>query len=197
MILSIELAGVALAALLSDNFILVNCMGIGTRVESFRYPLDTFRTGYCLTTVMVLSALVIWPIDRFLLVPFGLQYYRLMVCALLVPGIVGLLKLFVKHCVPELYRRIEGNLSAISTNCAALGSALLITRRSYGLLSALVFTLCGGIGATVALTSFASLQREVDLESCPRCFRGLPIKLITAGLMALSLVGFYGLNLNQ
>ena len=196
MILSVELAGVALAALLSENFILVNCMGIGTHVNSFRNPLDALRTGYCLTAVMLLSILFVWPIDRYLLSPFGLQHFRLLICALLVPGVIWLLKIFVKYCVPELYRRMGEHLAAISTNCAALGATLLVAQRSYGLLAGLTFALCGGIGATVALASFASLQNEVDLERCPRCFRGIPMQLITAGLMALSLVGFYGLNLN-
>jgi len=63
------------------------------------------------------------------------------------------------------------------------------------IVSALVFALCGGVGATLALASFASLQKEVDLERCPKSFRGVPIQLITAGLMAMALVGYYGLYL--
>ncbi len=192
----LELAGVALAALLSENFVLVNCMGLGTRRESLESPVDALRTGYCLTLVMALSALCSWTLDRLLLAPMGWGHFRLLVFALLVPALVAGLRRFIRACLPELSRRMDGNLASVSTNCAALGSALLITQRSYGLGSALTFALFGGLGATVALSSFASLQQEVDLERCPRCFRGLPIKLITAGLMAMSLVGFYGLHLN-
>lgn len=75
----LELAGVALAALLSENFVLVSCMGIGTRTEAFRDPMDAVRTGYCLTAVMVLGALCAWLIDFFLLGRFGWQHYRLLV----------------------------------------------------------------------------------------------------------------------
>lgn len=180
----LELAGVALAALLSENFVLVSCMGIGTRTEAFRDPMDAVRTGYCLTAVMVLGALCAWLIDFFLLGRFGWQHYRLLVLALLIPGLVAGLRKFLKVCIPELSRRIDGQLKSVATNCAALGSALLISQRSYSLPAALIFALCGGIGATVALASFAGLQNEVDLESCPRSFRGIPIQLITAGLMA-------------
>ena len=194
--LAIELAEVALIAMLSENFILVNCLGIGSRTRSFRDPIDALRTGYSLTAVMVLSALISWPIDRLILVQFRLQHFRLLVFALLIPTVVWGLKLFIRVCLPELYRRMGENLTAISSNCAALGSALLIAHRSYGFLPALLFALCGGIGATVALASFASLQQEVDLDHCPKCFRGVPMQLLTAGLMALSLVGFYGMNLN-
>lgn len=190
----IELMGVALAGLLSENFVLVSCMGIGTRTESFRDPIDALRTGYCLTTVMVLSAVLAWLGDFLLFTRFHLEYYRLLFLSLMVTGLVALLRWFLRTCMPELFRRIDGNLTAISSNCAALGAALLVTQRSYGLVSAFLFALFGGIGATVALTSFASLREEVSFESCPRAFRGLPILLLTAGLMAMALMGFYGLH---
>jgi electron transport complex protein RnfA len=192
----IELAGVAVAALLSENLILVSSMGVGTRLKSLQNPRDAMRTGGCLTVVMVLGALCSWVIDRLILSPLGLDAFRLLAFALLIPGLVAGLRRLLRLCVPELSRRVDENLASISTNCAALGSALLISQRSYGLLTALIFALFGGLGAAVALTSFASLQLEVDLERCPRPFRGFPIQLITPGLMALALVGFYGLHLN-
>lgn len=191
----LELAGVALAALLSENLVFVTCMGIGTRRRSFVDPVDALRTGYCLTVVMVLGALLSWLADFLLLERFSWQHFRLLFLSLLIPGLVAGLRAFIRTCLPELSRRMDGNLASISTNCAALGTALLISQRSYSLGSALVFALFGGLGATLALASFASLQQEVDLERCPKCFRGLPIMLLTAGLMAMSLVGFYGLHL--
>ncbi len=193
---ALELAGVAVAALLSENFILVNCMGTGVRRQSLEDPVDALRTGYCLTAVMVLSVLCAWTADHLFLVPMGWGHCRLLLFALLVPGLVWGLRRLIRCFLPELSRRMDGNLASISTNCAALGSVLLVSQRSYGLGSALVFALCGGIGAAVCLAAFASLQLEVDLERCPKCFRGLPIKLITAGLMAMSLIGFYGLHLD-
>jgi len=191
---ALELAGVAIAALLSENFILVNCLGTDVRPQSLRDPVDALRSGYCLTLVMVLGALCSWGIDRLVLSPMGWGHFRLLAFALLVPALVAGLRRFLRTCLPELSRRIDGNLSAVSTNCAALGSALLISQRSYSLGAALVFALCGGVGATVVLASFASLQLEVDLDRCPKCFRGLPIQLITAGLMALAFMGYYGLH---
>jgi electron transport complex protein RnfA len=96
--------------------------------------------------------------------------------------------------IPELYRRNNLHLRGVTTNCAALGCVLLVTQRSYGLGSALLFALFGGLGTTVTLANFAHIMGEADLEQCPKCFRGLPIQLITAGLMAMGLVGFYGLH---
>ena len=193
---TLELVGVALAALLSENMVLVSCMGIGTHRESFQSPREAIRTGSCLTVVMVFGVLLAWLFDYFVLAQFGMEYFRLLAFSLLIPGLVALLRRFLAACVPELSRRMDANLASISTNCAALGSALLVVQRSYSLGSALVFALCGGVGVTLALASFASLQNEVDLDRCPRSFQGVPIQLITAGLMAMALMGYYGLYLD-
>ena len=181
---SLELAAVALTALLSENLVLVSCMGIGTHRESFQDSREAIRTGLCLTLVMVLGALSSWLLNFLVLIRFGLTHFQVLAFALLIPGLVAGVRKFFKACIPELSRRVDENLASISTNCAALGSALLISQRSYGLGSALIFALCGGLGATLALGSFASLQKEVDLNRCPRAFRGVPIQL-----------GYYGLYL--
>ncbi len=194
---ALELTGVALAALLSENLVLVSCMGIGTHRESFQDPREAIRTGLCLTLVMVLGVLGGWLLNFLILLRFGLTHFQVLAFALLIPGLVAGLRSFFRACVPELARRADENLASISTNCAALGSALLVAQRSYSLGSALIFALCGGIGATLALASFASLQKEVDLNRCPRAFRGVPIQLITAGLMAMALVGYYGLYFGE
>lgn len=190
----LELMGVALTALFAENFLLVNCMGIGTRLNAFRDPKDALRTGGCLTVVMVLSTLFAWCIDVGVLTRFGLTYYRAFIFALLVPALIWCLRQFLRLCIPELYSRNNLHLRAVTTNCAALGCVLLVTQRSYGLGAALLFALCGGVGVTVALANLAHLLGEADLEQCPKCFRGVPIRLITAGLMAMGLVGFYGLH---
>ena len=194
---ALELTGVALAALLSENLVLVSCMGIGTHRESFQDPREAIRTGLCLTLVMVLGVLGGWLLNFLVLLRFGLTHFQVLAFALLIPGLVAGLRSFFRACVPELSRRADENLASISTNCAALGSALLVVQRSYSLGSALIFALCGGLGATMALASFASLQKEVDLNRCPRAFRGVPIQLITAGLMAMALVGYYGLYFGE
>lgn len=190
----LQIAGVALAALLSENFILVNCLGIGTRTRAFQDPLDAWRTGASLTAVMTLTALISWLLDQ-LLQHVALGYFQTLAFALTGPVVVASLRCFLKNCVPELSRRMDENLSSITSNCAAMGVALLIVQRGYGLAAAVLFGFFGGVGATIALMCFAGLQRDVSFTSCPKCFQGLPIALVTIGLMALSLMGFYGLHL--
>ena len=144
---------------------------------------------------MTLTALVSWLLNQ-LLQHFALGYFQTLVFALVGPAVVAGLRYFLKNCVPELSRRMDENLASITSNCAAMGAALLIAQRGYGLGAALLFGFFGGAGATVALMCLAGLRREVSLTSCPKSFQGIPIELVTIGLMALSLVGFYGLHLS-
>ena len=192
----LEVMGVALTALLAENFVLVSCMGIGSRTKALEDPKDAMSTGFCLTLVMVVSSVLAWIVDVGILTVYGLTDYRTFICALLVPSVVWLLSKFFKYFIPELYRRAGEHLGAVTTNGAALGCVLLVALRSYGLVESVVFALFGGIGTTVVLANFAHLQGEADLEQCPKCFRGIPIQLVTMGLMAMGLVGFYGLHIH-
>ena len=191
---ALYLMGISLTALLSENFVLVNCLGIGSRTQALKDPNDARKTGLSLTAVMVLTAVVGWVLHQFLH-HYALDYYQTLVFALLGPCMVGCLRWFLKSCVPELSHRLDENLSSITFNCAAMGVALLIAGRGYTLSASFLYALFGGLGATGALISFAGLKQEVSLTSCPKSVQGLPIELITAGLMALALVGFYGLHL--
>ena len=121
----LQVAGVALAALLSENFILVNCLGIGSRTRAFQDPLDAWRTGVSLTAVMTLTALVSWLLNQ-LLQYLALDYFQTLAFALSGPVVVAALRRFLKSCIPELSRRMDENLASITANCAAMGAALLI-----------------------------------------------------------------------
>ncbi len=192
---SVHLMGVALAALLSENFILVNCMGIGTQIQAFREPRQALRTGLSVLSSMVTTVFFTWLADTFFLRHYNLEYLRLMVFTLLSLGSVGLLRLTLHTFLPELSARLDESLAATSSNCAALGAALMSSMRGYLLNQALTFAFCGGLGVILVLVSFAGLREAVGFVDCPKAFRGIPIKLITAALMALSLLGFYGLHI--
>lgn len=192
---SVHLTGVALAALLSENFILVNCMGIGTQTEAFHHPRAARRTGIAVTLCMVVTVFFTWLIDVLVLLRFDIEQFRLLAFTLIAMACVaGLRKLFLVF-LPELSNRLDSSLAAMSTNCAALGAALLVSIRGYELDQALAFALFGGLGTLVVLICLAGLRDAVNFEDCPKAFRGFPILLITLGLMALALVGFYGLHL--
>lgn len=168
---SVQLAGVALAALLSENFILVNCLGIGTRVEAFHSTTAARRTGLSLTLAMVVTVFFTWCADFLVLRHFGWVYLRTLVFSLIALLTVFLLRKAARLW-PELSHRIDADLASVSTNCAVLGAAYLAAQRSYTLSQALTFALCGGLGVLVVLMSYAGLREEISLTSCPRPFRG-------------------------
>ena len=192
---SVHLTGVALAALLSENFLLVNCMGTGTRIQAFRDPREARRTGFSVLLAMVVTVFFTWMADVFVLIHFGWTHLRLMTFTLIALGSVALIRALLKTFLPQLSVRLDESLAALSTNSAALGAALLASIRGYELDQALTFALFGGLGVMVVLVCFAGLRDAVGFDDCPRAFRGIPITLITAGLMALALVGFYGLHI--
>ena len=145
---SVQLAGVALAALLSENFILVNCLGIGTRVEAFHSTTAARRTGLSLTLAMVVTVFFTWCADFLVLRHFGWVYLRTLVFSLIALLTVFLLRKAARLW-PELSHRIDADLASVSTNCAVLGAAYLAAQRSYTLSQALSFALCGGLGVLV------------------------------------------------
>lgn len=191
---SVHLTGVALAALLSENFILVNCMGMGTHTQAFLDPRQARRTGFSVLLAMVITVFFTWMADVCVLLHYGWTYLRLIVFTLISLASVAMLRQVLKTFLPQLSVRLDDSLAALSTNNAALGAALLVSIRGYELDQALTFALFGGLGVLVVLVSFAGLRDAVGFDDCPKAFRGAPITLITAGLMALALVGFYGLH---
>ncbi len=188
-----EIVGLALTALLAENLVLVYCMGIGTGQSAFLDPVEGRRVGVALTLVMVVSGVLSRGVDTFL-INFHLSYLALLAFALLVPTVSAVLGWLMKFFIPELSQRLAEPVRTAFGNAAVLGAVLIASQRGYTIQQTFIFTFFGGVGLTLCLISFAGLREEISLESCPKCFRGLPILLITGGLMALAMVGYYGLN---
>ncbi len=188
-----QMMGIGLSALLAENMVLVHGMGMGTRGEVFTDPTEGRRTGMALTLVMVVAGVLSRYVDD-MLVNVNLEYLRLLAFALLVPAVSAVLGVMLKFFLPELSRRLAEPVRTAFGNAAVLGSILLASARGYTASQMAVFSFFGGVGITVVLVCFAGLREEISLERCPKAFRGLPIMLVTAGLMALAMVGYYGLN---
>ena len=192
---SVHLTGVALAALLSENFVLVNCVGIGAHTATFTSPREARRTGGCVMMVMLLTVLFTWLVDTYIMEHLLCEHFRLLIFTLISLGCVAGLRLFFRLFVPAMSQRVDATLASLSTNGSALAAALMVSSRGYELGQALTFAFFAGLGVLLVLLSFSGLRDSVRYDLCPAPFRGIPIKLITAALMALSLVGFYGLHI--
>jgi len=190
-----SLVGILVAAILSENFILVKFYGICPFMGVSKKIDTALGMGMAVTFVMALASAATWAVYHLMLVPLQLQYMQTVAFILVIASIVQVVEMFLKKAVPALYKALGIFLPLITTNCAVLGVALLNVQKGYDFLQSVFNGACGGIGFTVAIVLFASIRERVDKAESPDCFRGFPLTLIAAGLLALAFMGFSGLKL--
>ena len=186
--------GILIAALLSENFILVKFYGICPFMGVSKKIDTALGMGMAVTFVMALASAACYAINL-LLVAFGLEYMQTVAFILVIAALVQVVEMFLKKFVPALYKALGVFLPLITTNCAVLGVVLVNVQEGYDFLRCVVNGACGGLGFTLAIVLFASMRERVDKATPPECFKGAPISLIAAGLMALAFMGFSGLKI--
>ncbi len=189
-----EIFGILLAALLSENFILVKFYGICPFMGVSKKIDTALGMGMAVTFVMALASAACYAINV-LLVLLKLEYMQTVVFILTIASIVQVVEMFLKKAVPALYKALGVYLPLITTNCAVLGVVLVNVQEGYNFLLSVVNGAAGGLGFTLAIVLFASVRERVDKTDCPKCFKGFPITLISAGLLALAFMGFSGLSM--
>ena len=186
--------GILIAALLSQNFILVKFYGICPFMGVSKKIDTALGMGVAVTFVMALASALCWAVNL-VLVKLNLQYMQTVAFILAIASIVQFVEMFLKKAVPALYKALGVFLPLITTYCAVLGVVLINVQEGYNLLLSTVNGAAGGLGFTLAIVLFASVRERVDKAEPPECFKGFPIALITAGLLALAFMGFSGLSI--
>ena len=186
--------GILIAALLSQNFILVKFYGICPFMGVSKKIDTALGMGMAVTFVMALASALCWLVN-WVLVELNLQYMQTVAFILAIASIVQFVEMFLKKAVPALYKALGVFLPLITTNCAVLGVVLINVQEGYNFLMSVVNGAAGGLGFTLAIVLFASVRERVDKAEPPECFKGYPIALITAGLLALAFMGFSGLSI--
>ena len=189
------LIGILIAAILSENFILVKFYGICPFMGVSKKIDTALGMGMAVTFVMALASAATWAVYHLMLVPLQLQYMQTVALILVIASIVQVVEMFLKKMVPALYKALGVFLPLITTNCAVLGVVLVNVQEGYNLLLSVLNGAAGGVGFTVAIVLFASLRERVNKAECPKCFEGYPLALIAAGLLALAFMGFSGLSI--
>ena len=189
-----DVLGIILSALLTENFILVKFYGICPFMGVSKKIDTALGMGMAVTFVMALAAAACYGVNL-LLLALELSYMQTVVFILVIASIVQVVEMFLKKTVPALYKALGVFLPLITTNCAVLGVVLVNVQKGYGFLHSVVNGAAGGLGFTLAIVLFASVRERVDKAECPECFKGFPIALIAAGLMALAFMGFSGLRI--
>ena len=186
--------GILLSALLTENFILVKFYGICPFMGVSKKIDTALGMGMAVTFVMALASAVCYGVNE-ILVLLNLEYMQTVSFILVIASLVQVVEMFLKKFVPALYKALGVFLPLITTNCAVLGVVLVNVQEGYNFLISTVNGAAGGLGFTLAIVLFASLRERVDKTDCPECFKGFPIALIAAGLLALAFMGFSGLSI--
>ena len=189
-----EIIGILIAAILSQNFILVKFYGICPFMGVSKKIDTALGMGMAVTFVMALASAVCWGINQLLIIK-EVQYMQTVAFILVIAALVQVVEMFLKKYVPALYKALGVFLPLITTNCAVLGVVLVNVQNDYNFLLSTINGAAGGLGFTVAIVLFASVRERVDKSNCPECFKGFPIALIAAGLLALAFMGFSGLKI--
>ena len=199
-----NLVGIALGAILINNFIFSQFLGICPFMGVSKSSETAVGMGLAVTFVMGLASAVCWPINNYILVnkaifPEGtnnLEFMQTIVFILVIASLVQFIEMFLQKAMPSLYTALGVYLPLITTNCAVLGVVLQNVQNTYGFIESVTYGVTGGLGFLLAIYLFSAVREKLALTSeCPKSFEGFPIALVTAGLLALCFGGFSGLSI--
>jgi H+/Na+-translocating ferredoxin:NAD+ oxidoreductase subunit A len=184
---------ILVSAIFVNNFVLARFLGLCPFMGVTKKVDTAVGMGAAVTFVMTVAAIVTWVIQYFILMPFGIEYLQTIAFILVIASLVQLVEMVVQKTSPVLYQSLGIFLPLITTNCAVLGLAVLNIQTGYSFLESILFAIGAAVGFTLAMVLMAGIRERVDLGPVPKCFQGLPIAYITAGLLSLAFMGFAGL----
>ena len=188
-----ELLLIAVGAALVNNVVLSQFMGICPFLGVSKKVETAAGMGGAVIFVIGIASLVTNLIQKFILEKAGMEYLQTIVFILVIAALVQFVEMFLKKAVPSLYQALGVFLPLITTNCAVLGAAITITQKGYGIFTGLIYGLGTAIGFTIAIVLMAGIREKIEHNDIPESFKGTPIVLVTAGLMAIAFFGFSGL----
>ena len=189
-----KLLAITLGAILANNFIFSQFLGICPFLGVSKKVDTAVGMGIAVTFVMGLASAITWLVNTFILVKFNLMYMQTVAFILVIASLVQFIEMFLQKSMPTLYTALGVYLPLITTNCAVLGVALLNIQNNYNFIESVVYGITGGLGFLLAIVLFASIREKLVFADYPKCWDGFPIALVTAGLMALAFMGFSGLQ---
>ena len=188
-----ELIMIAIGAAFVNNVVLSQFMGLCPFLGVSKKIDTAAGMGGAVIFVITISSFVTSVVYRFILVPANITYLQTIVFILVIAALVQLVEMFLKKTIPALYKSLGVYLPLITTNCAVLGVALTNVQNDYGILSSTVAGIATAVGFTVSIVIMAGLREKIEYNDIPEPFKGMPVVLLTAGLMSIAFFGFSGL----
>lgn len=188
-----------IGAVLVNNIILVQFLGICPFLGVSNKVNTALGMGVAVIFVMTLATLVTSTVQKYVLVPLNITFLQTIVFILIIAALVQMVEIILKKTSPSLYKALGIYLPLITTNCAVLGIAILVTQKTiipghaFSILDSTLYATSIAIGFTLAIVLFAGIREQMDLVEIPKGMQGVPIALITAGILALAFMGFANL----
>lgn len=188
-----ELLVILIASSLVNNVVLSQFLGLCPFLGVSKKTETATGMGVAVIFVITLASAVAGAIYQFILRPFHIEYLQTIVFILVIVALVQFVEMFLKKFIPGLYQSLGVYLPLITTNCAVLGVALTNVQKNYGILTGVVNGFATAVGFTISIVILAGIREKMKYNDIPESFRGMPIVLVTAGLMAIAFCGFSGL----
>ena len=190
-----------ITAIFVNNVVLSQFLGICPFLGVSKKVDSALGMGAAVAFVLTLATIVTYLVQKFVLVPFSLEYLQTIAFILVIAALVQMVEIILKKTAPALYQALGVFLPLITTNCCILGVAILVANSNYAtqglepdLLTGVVYAFSTAVGFALALVVFAAIREQLDLMLIPMGMRGMSIALVTAGLLAMAFMGFSGVD---
>lgn len=188
-----DLLVILIASSLVNNVVLSQFLGLCPFLGVSKKTNTATGMGVAVIFVITLASAVAGAIYQFILVPLDITYLQTIVFILVIAALVQFVEMFLKKFIPSLYQSLGVYLPLITTNCAVLGVALTNVQKNYGIGTGIVNGFATAVGFTISIVILAGIREKMTYNDIPESFQGMPIVLVTAGLMAIAFCGFSGL----
>ena len=185
---------ILIVSMLINNVVLSQFLGICPFLGVSKKVETAAGMGVAVIFVTTLSSIICGLLYTFLLHPMGLEYLNILVFLMIIAALVQFTELFLKKCIPSLYRAFGVYLPLITTNCAVLGAVLLSVQNEFNYFQWIINGLATSVGFAIAIIIFAGLREKMEYNRIPKAMRGMPFTMFTAALMAIAFYGFSGLR---
>lgn len=184
---------ILISASLVNNVVLSEFLGLCPFLGVSKKVKTAAGMGTAVIFVITLASAVAGVIYKFVLLRFGIEYLQTIVFILVIAALVQFVEMFLKKAMPSLYEALGVYLPLITTNCAVLGVALTNVQEGNDILTGIVYGFATAVGFTIAIVILAGIREKIAYNEVPESFKGMPMVLLTAGLMAIAFSGFSGL----
>ena len=191
--MGINIFALIIGAIFVNNVVLAQFLGICPFLGVSKDVKSSLGMGGAVLFVMMLATLVTYLIYYYILIPLKLDYLQTIAYILVIAGLVQMVEIILKKIAPALYQTLGVFLPLITTNCAVLGVAILVIQKNMNLLESVVYAASIAVGFTLALVIFAGIREQMELTGVPKGMKGVPIELVTAGILAMAFMCFNGL----